>query len=335
VVVWKNQLPGGNVVVSRRALITGVTGQDGSYLAELLLDKSYEVHGLLHRECPQTSIHPDIAEVLSKITLHRGDIEDAETLKKIVVAVQPHECYHLAARSVVSYDAETERHTLATNVGGTLNLLTAVRAAAPGCKVCLAASSEMFGNAAAAPQDENAQRNPRSIYGISKLAGFELMRYYRGHHGVFTASAILYNHESPRRAPNFVTRKITLGVARILAGTAAEVVLGNLEARRDWGHARDYMSAMWRMLQQHEPADYVIGTGELHSVREFVERAFSRAGLDWERHVRIDSSLHRTEPPIPLVADPRRAHAELAWAPSISFTGLVDEMADSDRRLLS
>jgi GDPmannose 4,6-dehydratase len=319
----------------RRALITGVTGQDGSYLAELLLSKGYEIYGLQHRVSEPATLHPEIAALLSRIILHRASVEDVDALNEIVATVQPDECYHLAAASVVRYDPESESLTLATNVTGTLSLLSAVRAAASGCRVCLACSSEIFGNPVSAPQHEKSERNPRSVYGISKLAAFELMRYYRMQHGIFAVSAVLYNHESPRRARNFVTRKITLGVARIISGAASELVLGNLDARRDWGHSRDYVEAMWRMLQQDEPRDYVIGTGELHRVREFVERAFSRAGLDWERHVRVDPTFFRTESRVPLVADPRKAYMELGWRPLTSFSDLVDEMADADRSLVS
>ncbi len=313
-----------------RALITGVAGQDGSYLAELLLDKGYEVHGLLRGDVEAAPVRPGLAGLLRRLAIHRGDVEDCGGLEKIVRAVQPRECYHLAARSKVRYDSEGERLMLATNAAGTLNLLSAIRSGAPGCRVCLAASSEIFGNPEAAPQDESSRRNPRSVYGISKLAAFELMRYYRARHGLFAASAILYNHESPRRGADFVTRKITLGIARILSGTATELALGNLDARRDWGHARDYVNAMWRMLQQEQPSDYVIATGELHSVREFIERAFSRAGLDWTRYIRVDPSLVREEASIPLLGNSSKARAELHWKASINFTGLVDEMVDFD-----
>jgi GDPmannose 4,6-dehydratase len=318
----------------RRALITGVSGQDGSYLAELLLDKGYEVHGLLQEGTPDP-LHPEVCAVLGRITLHSGNVEDIDAMQKTVSVVQPHECYHLAARSAVRYDSESERLTLGTNLAGTLNLLSAIRAGAACCKVCLAASSEIFGNAEATPQSESARRNPRSVYGISKLAAFELVRYYRLRHGLFAASAILYNHESPRRAPHFVTRKISLGVARVAAGLASEIALGNIEARRDWGHARDYVDAMWRMLQREEPSDYIIGSGELHTVRDFIERAFLRVGLDWRQHVTVDAALVREEPGLPLVADSAKARAELHWTPSTSFASLVDEMVDADRRLLS
>jgi GDPmannose 4,6-dehydratase len=316
-----------------RAFITGASGQDGSYLAELLLAKGYDVHVLVLGEGDEP-LHPEITELLRRVTIHRGNVDDPGCLTKIIAVVQPTECYHLAARSAVRYEIEIERPTLATNVIGTLNLLSAVRAGAPECRVCLAGSSEMFGAPESTPQDENARRNPRSVYGISKLSAFELMRYYRGHLGLFAATAILYNHESPRRRPHFVSRKITLGLARILSGAASELVLGNLEARRDWGHARDYVNAMWRMLQQPQPSDFVIGTGELHSVRDFLERAFERAGLDWSRYVRVDSGLIREDSRIPLLSDSRKARRELQWEPSTTFNDLVDEMVDSDRRLI-
>jgi GDPmannose 4,6-dehydratase len=317
-----------------RALITGVSGQDGSYLAELLLKKGYAVHGLVRRDGAQARLHPQIGDLLHRVTIHAADIEDSAGLAGIIETVKPQECYHLAARSIVGYDVARERATIATNMMGTFNLLSAIHAHAPGCSVCFAGSSEIFGNPEAAPQDENSRRNPRSIYGISKLGGFELMRYYRAHHGTFAATAILYNHESPRRGENFVTRKISVAVAQIQAGLASQLVLGNIEAQRDWGHARDYVDAMWRMLQQDHPSDFVVATGELHSVREFLERAFKRAGLDWSRYVQIDSGLVRKEAIVPLVGDARKARSLLQWQASTAFSDIVDEMVDADCRLV-
>jgi GDPmannose 4,6-dehydratase len=253
----------------------------------------------------------------------------------VVATVQPAECYHLAARSAVRYDADVERITLATNTIGTLNLLSAIRIGAPACRVCFAASSEMFGNPESAPQTEDSQRNPRSIYGISKLSAFELMRYYRSDHGIFAASAILYNHESLGGERTSSPERLRKPSHKFFSGMASELVLGNMDARRDWGHARDYVDAMWRMLQNDQPSDYVIATGELHSVREFVERAFftCRSGLAPLRSGRFQPGPCRTGR-FRLWGDSRKARSELHWEPCTAFTNLVDEMVDSDRRLV-
>src|SRR6266404_10003097 len=261
----------------RKALITGITGQDGSYLAELLFSKGYEVHGLVRRVALQDSTHRlvRLAGFLDKIKLHAGSLESFPSIYQILSKVRPDECYHLAAQSFVSYSFDDEFSTLNSNINGTHYLLAAVKDLAPECRFYFAGSSEMFGKAEEAPQNERTRFHPRSTYGISKVAGYDLTRNYREAYQMHASGGILFNHESPRRGFEFVTRKITSGVARILAGTSSKLPLGNLDAKRDWGHAREYVEAMWKMLQQPEPDDYVIATGQTHTVREFAELAFA------------------------------------------------------------
>jgi GDPmannose 4,6-dehydratase len=322
--------------VARRALITGITGQDGSYLAELLLEKGYEVHGLVRRVALEDPLHRlhRIEAIEDRIQLHGGTLESLPSLFNVMRRIVPDECYHLAAQSFVSYSFEDEFSTLQTNINGTHNVLGALKEAAPHCRFYFAASSEMFGKVEETPQTERTRFHPRSAYGISKVAGYELTRNYREAYGMHASSGILFNHESPRRGFEFVTRKITSGVARILAGKAKELKLGNLEAKRDWGHAADYVRAMWLMLQQDEPGDYVIATAETHSVQEFAEAAFARAGLDYREYVTIDPSLYRPAEVDLLVGDPTRGRSSLGWAPTIGFLGLVREMVESDCRAL-
>src|SRR6185437_6543301 len=279
----------------QRALITGITGQDGSYLAELLVAKGYEVHGLVRRVALEDAAHrlSRLQGVRDCITLHAASLESFASLFKVVFEVAPDECYHLAAQSFVSYSFDDEFSTLNTNINGTHYLLAALRQAAPNCRFYFAGSSEMFGKVDESPQNENTRFHPRSTYGISKLCGYELTRNYREAYGSYAVSGILFNHESPRRGFEFVTRKITSGLARIVAGKSRELLLGNLDAKRDWGHAREYVEAMWRMLQQPKPDDYVIATGETHSVREFCELAFATAGLDYRDYVKIDERFYR------------------------------------------
>jgi GDPmannose 4,6-dehydratase len=246
---------------------------------------------------------------------------------------QPDECYHLAAQSFVSYSFDDEFSTLNTNINGTHHVLAALKEVAPKCRFYFAGSSEMFGKVEEIPQTEVTRFHPRSAYGISKVAGFDLTRNYREAYGVHASSGILFNHESPRRGFEFVTRKITAAVARIAAGQQENLPLGNLEAKRDWGHARDYVRAMWLMLQQDEPGDYVVATGETHSVREFVELAFSHAGLNYQDHVVVDPQFYRPAEVDLLIGDPRRAKERLGWSHSVSFRHLVTEMVESDCRL--
>ncbi|TBR17901.1 GDP-mannose 4,6-dehydratase, partial [bacterium] len=271
-------------MMKKRALITGVTGQDGSYLSELLLEKGYEVHGIVRRVALEDPEHRlwRIRHILNKLILHPASLESYPSIFNVVEKVKPNECYHLAAQSFVSYSFEDEFSTINTNINGTHFVLSAIKEKAPKCKFYFAASSEMFGHVRETPQNEETPFHPRSPYGISKVAGFDLTRNYREAYGMFAVSGILFNHESPRRGFEFVTRKISNTVAEIKFGLAKELRLGNLQAKRDWGFSGDYVKAMWLMLQQDKPDDYVISTGETHTVKEFVEVAFGFAGLDWK-----------------------------------------------------
>ncbi len=282
-------------MAAKRALITGITGQDGSYLAELLLSKGYEVHGMVRRVALEDPEHrlSRVVNIMDHLHLHAASLESYASIHQVVEAVRPEECYHLAAQSFVSYSFDDEFSTLNVNINGTHFLLAALKNLARDCRFYFAGSSEMFGHAEEVPQNEKTRFHPRSSYGISKVAGFELTRNYREAYQMHCSSGIMFNHESPRRGYEFVTRKITSGVARIRAGKAKELRLGNLEAKRDWGHAREYVTAMWQMLQQPELDDYVIATGENHSVREFAELAFSMVGLDYCDYTALDPTLHR------------------------------------------
>lgn len=319
-------------MAARRALITGITGQDGSYLAEFLLSKGYEVHGIVRRIALEDPEHrlSRILGVLDRIHLHAASLESYASLHHVVEEVAPHECYHLAAQSFVSYAFDDEFSTLNANINGTHFLLAAIKNLVPHCRFYFAGSSEMFGNADEVPQNENTRFHPRSSYGISKVAGFHLTRNYREAYQIYAAGGILFNHESPRRGFEFVTRKISSTVARIEAGKAQELVLGNLEAKRDWGHAREYVEAMWRMLQQPEPDDYVIATGETHAVREFAELAFSIVGKDYQRYLRVDPKFHRPAEVNLLLGDYAKAKRKLGWEPTIRFPDLVREMVAAD-----
>jgi GDPmannose 4,6-dehydratase len=321
-------------VGNRKALITGITGQDGSYLAELLLSKGYEVHGIVRRVALEDPVHRlrRIAGFRDRTILHAGSLESFPSLYRIVQQVQPDECYHLAAQSFVSYSFDDEFSTLNTNINGTHFILTALKESAPQCRFYFAGSSEMFGNAEEVPQTERTAFHPRSAYGISKVAGFHLTRNYCEAYGLHTSSGILFNHESPRRGYEFVTRKITSGAAAIAAGVASHVALGNLEARRDWGYAPEYVEAMWRMLQQDEPGDYVVATGVSHSVRDFCEAAFSLLGLDYREHIQTDRQLYRPAEVDQLVGNPAKAEKVLGWRSRTSFEELVRMMVEEDCR---
>lgn len=316
----------------RRALITGITGQDGSYLAEFLLSKGYEVYGLVRRVALEDPAHRlrRIAHIQGEVHLQAGSLESFPSCYQVLRVVHPHECYHLAAQSFVSYSFDDEFSTLNTNINGTHFMLAALKDLAPECRFYFAGSSEMFGKVAEMPQTETTRFHPRSAYGISKVAGFEITRNYREAYGLHASSGILFNHESPRRGFEFVTRKITSGVARILSGQARELRLGNLEAQRDWGHAADYIEAMWMMLQQEQPDDYVVATGETHSVREFAELAFGLAGLDYRQYVVNDSQLYRPAEVELLIGNPAKARTVLGWQARTKFRALVEEMVKAD-----
>ena len=322
--------------MAARALITGITGQDGSYLAEFLLSKGYEVHGIVRRVALEDPDHrlSRLAAVRDNTILHAASLESYASTYEVVSAIKPDECYHLAAQSFVAYSFDDEFSTFNTNINGTHFLLSALKAQAPACRFYFAGSSEMFGQAETVPQNELTRFHPRSSYGISKVAGFELTRNYREAYNMHASSGILFNHESPRRGFEFVTRKITAAVARILAGRAKELRLGNLDAKRDWGHAREYVRAMWLMLQQPEPDDYVVSTGETHSVREFVELAFHHVGLDYHDYVVIDPALFRPAEVNILLGDATKAKTKLGWVHETTFEMLAREMVDADCFLL-
>lgn len=316
----------------KKALITGITGQDGSYLAELLLDKDYEVHGLVRRvalEDPERRF-TRILHLLERVHLHAASLESYPSIFSVFSKHQFDECYHLAAQSFVAESFADGFSTMNTNINGTHYMLAAVRELQPHCRFYFAGSSEMFGKAQQTPQVETTAFHPRSPYGISKVAGFDLTRNYREAYGMFACSGILFNHESPRRGFEFVTRKITSTVARIKAGLTDELALGNLEAHRDWGHSKDYVKAMYLMLQQEQPDDYVVATGEAHTVREFCELAFAEVGLDYHDYVRIDQRFYRPAEVDSLVGDSSKARKMLGWNQSYSFAGLVTEMVHND-----
>ena len=320
--------------VAKRALITGITGQDGSYLAELLVSKGYDVHGVVRRVALEDPAHrlSRLEAVWDKLTLHAASLESFASLFKVVSEVDPDECYHFAAQSFVSYSFEDEFSTFNANVNGTHYLLAVLRQVCPRCRFYFAGSSEMFGKAKEAPQTEETPFHPRSAYGISKVCGYELTRNYREAYNLFAVSGILFNHESPRRGYEFVTRKITSGVARIAAGQAKELRLGNLDARRDWGHAREYVEAVWLMLQQGHPDDFVVATGETHSVRQFCELAFSTVDLDYRDYVKADERFYRPAEVDLLVGDASKARRILGWEPKTTFRDLVKEMVLEDVR---
>jgi GDPmannose 4,6-dehydratase len=318
----------------KSALITGITGQDGSYLAELLLEKGYKVHGIVRRVALED---PDrrmwrLRNVLDRIELHSAALESFAGVFRVIAKVRPDECYHLAAQSFVSYSFEDEFGTLNTNINGTHHMLAAMKDQAPAGRFYFAASSEMMGKVRETPQTESTPFHPRSAYGISKVAGFHLTRNYREAYGLFALSGMLYNHESPRRGFEFVTRKITSHAARIKLGLAKELKLGNLDAKRDWGHARDYVRGMWLMLQQDKPEDYILATGVTHSVREFADAAFSHVGLDYRRYIVTDPALYRPAEVDLLQGDASKARRELGWTPTVTFEELVREMVDEDLR---
>lgn len=321
----------------RRALITGITGQDGSYLAELLLSKGYYVHGMVRRVALEDPEHRlwRLRHIIKDITLHPASLESYASMFKIVEKVKPNEFYHLAAQSFVSYSFEDEFSTINTNINGAHFALSAIREKAPKCRFYFAGSSEMFGHAKEVPQTETTQFHPRSPYGISKVAGFDLTRNYREAYELFACNGILFNHESPRRGFEFVTRKITHGVARIKKGLSKEVRLGNLEAKRDWGFAGDYVEAMWLMLQAKAPDDYVIATGETHTVKEFAETAFSCVGLDWKKYVKMDKNLFRPAEVNVLCGDYSKARKKLGWKPRVKFKELVKMMVNEDMKIIS
>ena len=318
--------------MTKVALITGITGQDGSYLAELLLSKGYEIHGTVRRVALEDATHRlwRIRKILNDITLHSASLESYASIFKIVQKVKPDEVYHLAAQSYVAYSFEDEFSTLNTNINGTHYILSAVKEFNKNLKFYFAGSSEMFGKVNQTPQTENTPFHPRSSYGISKVAGYHLTRNYREAYNLHASTGILFNHESQRRGFEFVTRKISYAVARIKKGLQKKVKLGNIKAKRDWGHSQDYVMAMWSMLQQKNSGDYVIGTGIEHSVEEFAKKAFEHVGLNYKDYVVVDENLIRPAEVDTLLADYSKAKKILKWEPKISFDDLVTSMVESD-----
>jgi GDPmannose 4,6-dehydratase len=315
-----------------KALITGITGQDGSYLAEHLLGLGYEVHGIVRRvalEQPEQRLSR-IAHIQDRITLHAASLDSYPSIFHVLSRHDFDECYHLAGQSFVAESFADGFSTMSANIDGTHYVLAALRELRPKCRFYFAGTSEMFGRVKESPQTEVTPFHPRSPYGISKVAGFYLSMNYREAYEMFCVGGILFNHEGPRRGHEFVTRKITSAVARIKNGLQSEVRLGNLDAKRDWGHAVDYVRAMHLMMQQPEPDDYVVATGECHSVREFCEIAFGEAGLDYQKHVTIDPRFYRPTEVDLLVGDASKARKRLGWEPRYNFRQLVREMVHSD-----
>jgi GDPmannose 4,6-dehydratase len=342
----------------KKALITGITGQDGSYLAELLLEKGYDVHGLVRRSASEDyrGSFARIGQIIDRITLHHGSVENHSRMLQVIHRVRPDECYHLAAQSFVHLSFEDAFTTLSTNINGTHHLLTALQEVAPNCRFYFAATSEMFGNTPEMPQRETTPFAPRSPYGISKLTGYELTRNFREAYGMFALSGILFNHESPRRGVSFLTRKVTRTLGAIRRGETNMLVVGNMEAKRDWGFAGDYVRAMYLMLQQEAPEDFVVATGEAHSVREFIDEAFNAAGMEYtlidlsmmdeDRADRECARLEASKDRVFLVQHPRfyrpaevdhllgdasKAREKLGWKPEVSFKELVRMMVERDR----
>jgi GDPmannose 4,6-dehydratase len=311
----------------RVALITGITGQDGSYLAELLLAKGYIVHGIVRRS--STFGTQRIEHIFDRLNLHYGDVTDGGAMARLVAEIEPDELYNLAAQSHVRVSFDQPAYTAEAVGLGALNVLEAARVV-PGCRVYQASSSEMYGQVAETPQRETTPFRPRSPYGVAKVYAHWITVNYRESYGMHASCGILFNHESPRRGETFVTRKITRAAARIASGIHETLYLGNLDARRDWGHAADYVEAMWLMLQQDEPDDYVIATGETHCVREFCERAFAHVGLDYRDHVEIDPRYYRPAEVDLLQGDASKARRALGWVPRVTFGGLVAGMMDAE-----
>ena len=318
--------------VKKKVLITGITGQDGSYLAEFLLKKNYEIHGVIRRVALEDKTHRfwRLQNILNKINLHSASLESYASIIKIIQKIKPNEIYHLGAQSYIDYAFKDEFSTLNTNINGTHYILSAIRDFSPKSKFYFAGSSEMYGKVLQVPQTEITSFYPRSTYGISKVAGFDLTRNYREAYGLFCASGILFNHESPKRGFEFVTRKISHAVARIKLGLQKNLELGNLESKRDWGHARDYVEAMWLILQQKKPQDFVIATGKQYTVKDFAREAFKCVNLDYKKYIKINKEFIRPSEVDTLLGNPSKAKKILKWKPKVNFNQLVKDMVSSD-----
>ena len=322
--------------MSKVALITGITGQDGSYLAEFLLKKKYKVHGIVRRVASEDPTHRlwRIKDILNKITLHNASVESYSSLVRIIQKIKPDELYHLGALSYVAYSFDDEFSTINTNINGTHYILSAIKDFSPKTKMYFAGSSEMFGKVTRSPQNENTKFHPRSPYGISKVAGFDLTRNYRESYGLHTSTGILFNHESERRGFEFVTRKISQAVAMIKLKKQKYLELGNLDAQRDWGYAPEYVQAMWLMLQQKTPDDYVVGTGETYSIKYFVEKAFDVVGLNYQKYVKINKIYFRPAEVELLIADYSKIRKKIGWKPKTGIEKLIERMVVNDLKLL-
>ena len=313
----------------KKAFITGITGQDGSYLAEILLEKGYAVYGMVRRSSSFNTARID--HVFRDIELVFGDLTDGSVLNQLMRSIRPDEVYNLGAQSHVRVSFDIPEYTSDVDAMGTLRLLDAIREEGVDCRFYQASSSEMFGKVREVPQNEETPFHPRSPYGVGKVFGYWITRNYREAYGMYAVNGILFNHESPRRGPTFVTRKVTRAVGAILRGEQDELHLGNLDAKRDWGYAKDYMDGAWRMLQADEPDDFVLATGETHSVREFLDEAFGHAGLDWNDYVQIDERYFRPAEVDLLIGDYSKAKEKLGWEPTVRFAELVRMMVDHDR----
>jgi GDPmannose 4,6-dehydratase len=316
--------------MAKKAFITGITGQDGSYLAEILLEKGYEVYGMVRRSSSFNTARID--HIFSDVELVFGDLTDASALNQLMRTIRPDEVYNLGAQSHVRVSFDIPEYTADVDALGTLRLLDAIREEGVECRFYQASSSEMFGKVAEVPQTETTPFHPRSPYGVGKVFSYWITRNYREAYGMFAVNGILFNHESPRRGPTFVTRKVTRAVGAILRGEQDSLSLGNLEAKRDWGYAKDYMEGAWRMLQADEPDDFVLATGETHSIRELLDEAFGYAGLDWNDYVKIDERYFRPSEVDLLIGDYSKAKEKLGWEPTVKFQELIRMMVDHDRQ---
>ena len=313
------------------AIITGISGQDGSYLAELLLKKGYKIIGICNPK--KKYDFNNLYKIKKKINFKKIDINNYSKIKSLIKKTKPREFYHLAAQSFINYKFEDEFFKLNPNINGTHYILSAIREFSPKTRFYFAASSELFGNSENYPQNENTKFNPRSAYGVSKIAGYYLTKNYREAYNLYACSGILFNHESPRRNINFISRKISSNLAMILKKKSKKISLGNINAQRDWGHAKDYVYAMWKMLQLKKPHDFVIGTGKTHSVKDFLQIAFNSVNLDYRKYIKIDKSFMRPNDKIILKANFRKAKKILKWKPQISFKSLVLEMVNHDLKI--
>jgi len=310
------------------AIVTGISGQDGSYLAELLLKKKYKVYGVLNPKKKRNLKNLD--DIKRKIIFKNIDINNYSKIKDLIKKTKPSEFYHLAAQSFINYKFEDEFFKLNPNINGTHYILSAIKQFSPKTKFYFAASSELFGNVKKSPQNEETKFNPRSAYGVSKVAGFYLTKNYREAYNIHACSGILYNHESPRRNENFVSRKITKNLSLILKGKIKKISLGNINSKRDWGHAKDYVYAMWKMMQLKKPQDFVIGSGKIHTVKDFIKLAFKQVNLNYKKYIKVDRKLFRPNDKVILKANYNKAKKILKWRPTITFKSLVKEMVEYD-----